>query len=213
MTAWRAWRPWRLWRDLTLEMPVHPWRLTIAVALWMLLLQLVVLTVAVLISQSWLRRIYEIGGGTWAYFQVVFSYRDLEVSLPLAGCCILWPFVAMPTLHLILFQSIRPSYFRRAHLYRVALCSLFLFPFTGCLGELLIGWFYLNEHGYPTQHLTATVFDILYGILIPAVLVVFWGFADARYLRIRHPWYTSILFGTITASPALLIGPVTRIVV
>jgi len=213
LTAWRSWRPWRFWRDITLEMPVHPWRLTIALALWMFLLQLVLLPVSALISQSWLRRIYDIGGGTWAYFQVVFSSRDLDVSLPLAGCCIFWPFVAMPALHLILFQSVRPSYFRRIHIYRVALCSLFLFPFTGCLGELMIGWFYLNEHGYSVQNLTATAFVIIYGALIPVVLVVFWGFAGARYLRIRHPWCTSIVFGTITAAPALLVNPITRIVV
>ena len=103
-------------------------------------------------------------------------------------------FLLLPVAFLCLPVSMRRAKVRWEHIIRITIYGLFIPASIGCAicSCLLLAYI---SYGLRNVALPLATILILY-VLFPAI-VLWWGFAIRRYLKLAHGWYVAILLATI----------------
>lgn len=132
----------------------------------------------------------------------------LQGGRPVSLALLLLPIVGMPLLGLLLGGTLRRAKASRAHLLRVATASVF--PLSACavatclvvlysqVSFFVDGYNMIVHGGFPSSsrmaHRAETVAAMFHacGVLLLVYVFLWYGFANARYLKIRRPWVVAI---------------------
>ncbi len=231
-TVLRSLRPWSFWRWLQMEHWIVPGRLALGAAAGAAMVHLIGVALYLLVrvfcyplTPTWSGS----GLGYFWWYQLLLPFGSRHIGwnaavgwstlggllsrLPITGVAALAMLLLMPASFLVLQQTLRASRVRKAHLLRVMAYSLVGWPIVGVSSHFAV---YLIDliaspaarsylYWGPPWSWLGPVEYLFVPTMTCAWLVIWWGVASSRYLKLPRPWLTVTILMLVSVLATVLI--------